>query len=65
MLIIYAAMAAMCAYETFFVLSNPSRYRAMAIEYSEYAIILLFLFRSQRMQEHFARAPRSSPRAER
>ncbi len=53
MSVIYAGMAAMCAYETFFVLSNPGRYRAMAIEYTEYAVILAFLFLSSHMQQRF------------
>jgi hypothetical protein len=54
MLAIYAGMAAMCAYETFFVLTNPSRYRAMALEYTEYAAILAFLFLSSHMQQRFS-----------
>jgi hypothetical protein len=53
MLIIYGAMAAMCAYETFFLLTNESRFRAMAIEYAEYALILAFLFLSDPMQRRF------------
>lgn len=55
MLVIYSGMAAMCAYETFFVLTNPNRYRAMAVEYTEYAVILVFLFLSSHMQQRFSR----------
>jgi hypothetical protein len=54
MLVIYSGMAAMCAYETFFILTDPNRYRAMAIEYAEYALILAFLFFSSPMQQRFS-----------
>jgi hypothetical protein len=54
MLVIYAAMALVCAYQTFFILTHSSRFREMAIEYAEYAVILAFLFRSKHMREHFA-----------
>jgi hypothetical protein len=47
-------MALVCAYQTFFILTNATRFRAMAIEYAEYAAILLFLFASDHMREHFA-----------
>lgn len=53
MLVIYGAMALVCAYQTFFVLSNDSRFVAMAIEYAEYAVISLFLWRSELMRERF------------
>jgi hypothetical protein len=55
MLVIYAAMALVCAYQTSFILTSPSRHRAMAIEYAEYAIILAFLFRSRRMRRRHGR----------
>lgn len=51
---IYGAMAATCAYQTFFVLTSPSRYWAMAIEYVEYGAISLFLFRASAMRAHFS-----------
>ncbi|HLT40370.1 MAG TPA: hypothetical protein VK034_29025 [Enhygromyxa sp.] len=54
MLAIYAAMALVCAYQTLFVLSNESRFVAMAIEYAEYTIISLFLWRSELMRERFS-----------
>jgi hypothetical protein len=54
MLCIYSAMALVCAYQTFFILTSPSRFRAMAIEYIEYAVILMFLFFSSHMRLRFA-----------
>lgn len=44
MSILYGAMAATCALQTFFILTHPTRFLAMAIEYAEYAAILCFLF---------------------
>jgi hypothetical protein len=55
MALVYAAMAGVCAYQTFFILTHESRFRAMAIEYVEYAVILLFLFHSATMQARFGR----------
>jgi hypothetical protein len=59
MLAIYGAMALVCAYQTFLVLTSPTRFRAMAIEYAEYTLILLFLFFAQPMRTRFRsnRAP--------
>ena len=51
---IYAAMAATCAYQTFFILTHPTRFRAMAIEYAEYALILAILFGTEAMRRRFA-----------
>ena len=42
----YAAMAALCAVETFGYMESDTRFVAMAAEYIAYAGILLFLFRS-------------------
>ena len=53
MTFIYGAMALVCAYQTFFILTAPSRFRAMAIEYVEYAVILAFLFLSDHMRQRF------------
>jgi hypothetical protein len=50
MSIIYGMMAATCAYQTFFILTHAGRFRAMAIEYAEYAAILGFLFYTERSQ---------------
>lgn len=54
MSVIYCAMALVCAYQTFFILTNPTRFRSMAIEYCEYAAILAFLFLSPYMRQRFA-----------
>lgn len=53
MAVIYGAMAFVCAYQTFFVLTSPTRFRAMAIEYVEYTLILAFLFLSPYMRARF------------
>ena len=37
-----------------FILTTPTRYRAMAIEYVEYAVILAFLFFSSHMRARFS-----------
>jgi hypothetical protein len=54
MLVVYSAMALVCAYQTFLVLTAASRFRAMAIEYVEYAVILAFLFFSGHMRRRFS-----------
>jgi hypothetical protein len=54
MAVIYAAMALVCAYQTLFILTSPTRFRAMAIEYCEYAAILAFLFFSPYMRQRLA-----------
>ena len=51
---IYAAMALVCAYQTLFILTDPGRFRAMAIEYCEYAVILWFLFGSSHIQQRLS-----------
>lgn len=55
--IIYGTMALVCAYQTFFILTHATRFRAMAIEYVEYALILAFLLTSSHMRARFARRP--------
>lgn len=47
---VYAAMAALCAVETFGYMESETRFVAMAAEYIAYAGILLFLFRSSLFQ---------------
>lgn len=54
MAFLYGAMALVCAYQTFFILTSPTRFRAMAVEYCEYALILAFLFLSPHMRARFA-----------
>ncbi|MEX1034948.1 MAG: hypothetical protein WDZ54_03265 [Sneathiella sp.] len=44
MVFVYAAMAALCAVETFGFLQNDSRFIAMAAEYIAYLAIIFFLF---------------------
>lgn len=55
MLVIYGAMATTCVYQTFFILTDPDRFRALAIECAEYTLILLFLFRAPYARARFAR----------
>lgn len=55
MLGVYASMALTCAYQTFFILTAASRFRALAIECVEYAVILAFLFCSRHMRARFSR----------
>jgi hypothetical protein len=55
MRVVYSAMALVCAYQTFFVLTHDSRFLEMAIEYAEYVVISLFLFHSRHMRARFAR----------
>lgn len=62
MLGIYVAMALTCAYQTFCILTHPSRFRAMAIEYMEYALISLFLFCSAHMRARFSGPPADAAR---
>jgi hypothetical protein len=54
MLFLYSAMAGVCAYQTFFILTSGTRFLAMAGEYVAYALILGFLFFSNRMRLRFS-----------
>lgn len=56
MLCIYGCMALTCAYQTFFVLTASSRFRALALEYLEYALVLAFLFGSRHMRARFSQS---------
>lgn len=47
---VYAAMAALCAVETFRYMESETRFVAMGVEYVTYAAILVFLFRSSSFQ---------------
>jgi hypothetical protein len=53
---IYAVMAAVCAHQTFTMLTNHDRYTDMAIEYAEYTAILLILFFLPPMRRWFKTA---------
>jgi hypothetical protein len=56
MLAIYAVMAGVCAVQTFTMLTNADRFTDMAIEYAEYAVILLFLYMAPPMRRRFGAA---------
>lgn len=66
MLVMFTALATMCAVQTFDMLENPDRYRNFVQECINYIIISIYLFRSRRMQDRFGRtsiqtAERSAP----
>lgn len=54
MLALSAALTATCVFQTFFILTDPNRFRALAIECLEYTVMLLFLFLAPQMRERFA-----------
>lgn len=58
---LYAVMAAVCAVQTFTMLTNDNRFTNMAIEYLEYTAILLFLFGAPEMRWRFARTSPLQP----
>lgn len=47
MMVVYGAMASLCALQTFVYMTSDTRFIAMAMEYLAYAGILCFLFRTQ------------------
>ncbi len=51
----YAAMAGVCAVETFGYLQHKTKFVDMAAEYIAYALILLFLYNSDFMKQRFSR----------
>jgi hypothetical protein len=55
MAFVYGVMAAVCAIQTFTMLTNENRYLLMAIEYVEYTVILLYLFNAPAMRRRFSR----------
>ncbi|WP_170326006.1 hypothetical protein [Ruegeria arenilitoris] len=55
MLVMFTALATMCAVQTFDMLENPDRYRNFAQECVNYIIISIYLFRSKRMRDRFGR----------
>ena len=55
MVVLYACLATMCFIQTFDFMTRPDRYRSFVVECVNYSIISTYLFRSQRMQEHFRR----------
>lgn len=50
----YVVMAAICAWQTFFILEHSARFAQMALEYFEYAVITLYLYRSQHIRERLS-----------
>ncbi len=59
----YLVMGGVCAWQTFFILENRSRYALMALEYVEYLVISIYLHRSAYMRSRHhrrRRAPASS-----
>ena len=55
MLVMFTALATMCAVQTFDMLESPDRYRNFAQECINYLIISVYLFRSKRMGDRFRR----------
>ncbi len=55
MLVMFTALATMCAVQTFDMLENPDRYRNFVQECVNYIIISIYLFRSKRMWDRFGR----------
>ncbi|MCI0707289.1 MAG: hypothetical protein L0Y80_07395 [Ignavibacteriae bacterium] len=55
MTVIYIAMAAICAVQTFWYMETDTKYSAMALEYAEYSIILLLLWRVKFFREYFSK----------
>lgn len=55
MLVMFTALATMCAVQTFDMLQNPDRYRNFVVECINYTLISIYLFRSQRMRGRFGR----------
>ena len=53
MIVLYAALATLCAVETFDFMENPSRYWDFARECTYYVLISIYLVRSGRMRERF------------
>ncbi|MBO9433747.1 hypothetical protein J7394_05990 [Ruegeria sp. R13_0] len=55
MLVMFTALATMCAVQTFDMLDSPDRYRNFVQECINYIIISIYLFRSKRMRDRFGR----------
>lgn len=58
MAVAYGALAALCMIQTTWYLEGRMRYPLMVLEYLEYALILVFLFRSRYMRHRFRIARR-------
>ena len=55
MLVMFTALATMCAVQTFDMLETPDRYRNFVQECINYIVISVYFFRSQRMRDRFGR----------
>jgi hypothetical protein len=53
----YVVMAAVCAWQTFFILEHPSRFAQMALEYAEYVAIAIYLHLSPHIRGRLSRSP--------
>lgn len=53
----YVVMAAVCAWQTFFILEHPSRFALMALEYAEYVAIAIYLHLSPHIRGRLIRSP--------
>lgn len=53
MLVMFTALATMCAIQTFDMLETPDRYRNFVQECVNYIVISVYLFRSHRMRDRF------------
>ncbi len=53
--VIYACLATMCFIQTFDFMVREDRYISYVLEVTNYVIVSLYLFKSQRMQQRFGR----------
>jgi hypothetical protein len=53
MVVLYACLTTLCFIETFDFMTKESRYTLFVIEVIQYIVISLYLFKSQRMLNHF------------
>lgn len=53
----YVVMAAICAWQTFFILEHSSRFVQMALEYAEYVAIAIYLHVSPHIRSRLKRSP--------
>ena len=55
MLVMFTALATMCAVQTFDMLESPDRYRNFVQECINYIVLSIYLFRSKRMRDRFGK----------
>lgn len=55
MIVLFAALATLCAIQTFDFMQNSGRYGDLARECTYYVLISIYLVRSKRMREHFGK----------